>query len=115
MKPETRLMAAIFGEKSTGLDDEDYHESVGGLSLREVFESLLEGIAERRSHNAPQFAKRVKELIPARFGFNGPPKTYRELGKMFGVTRERTRQNELQALRMLSHPSRSSQLKPFLK
>ena len=114
MKPETRLMAAIFGAKSTGPDDEDYHESIGGVSLREVLETLLEGIAEQCSHQAPQFSKRVKPLMLARFGFDGPPKTLQQLGEMFGVTRERARQNELQALRMLRYPSRSRRLKDYL-
>jgi len=114
MKPETRLMAAIFGAKSTGPDDEDYPETVGGRTTRELLLTLLDEIAEIRSHNAPKFSQRVKELMLARFGFNGPPKTYEQLGEMFGVTRERARQNELQALRMLRYPSRSRRLKDYL-
>ena len=114
MKPETRLMAAIFGAKSNPPNDEDYPETVGGRSVREVLETLLEEIAEARSRNAPAFSKRIKELMLARFGFNGPPKTYQQLGEMFGVTRERTRQQELHALRMLRHPSRSRRLKDYL-
>lgn len=49
MKPEALLMAAIFGEKSSGPNDSDYHESVGGRNLREVLFSLLDKIAERRT------------------------------------------------------------------
>ncbi|MSE22046.1 hypothetical protein GKC44_12550, partial [Lactobacillus parabuchneri] len=37
-----------------------------------------------------------------------------EVGKVFGVTRERIRQIEAKALRKLRHPSRSKQLKDFL-
>ena len=38
-----------------------------------------------------------------------------EVGKVFGVTRERIRQIEAKALRKLRHPSRSKQLKDFLE
>ena len=115
MKPETKLMGAIFGECSRGLNDEDYRESVEGISLREALETLLDKVAESRSHNAPQFSQRIKPLMMARFGFNGPPKTYEQLGEMFKRTRERMRQNELTALSMLRHPLRSEWLKPYLR
>lgn len=115
MKPETLLMAAIFGEGSTGPNDDDYYESVSGRSLRDVLMSLLDKIAEQSSHNAPKFSLRVKPLFLARYGFNGPRKTYKELGEIFDVTRERTRQVEYRGLRMLRHPSRSRELKAYLK
>ncbi|HGI6466274.1 TPA: sigma factor-like helix-turn-helix DNA-binding protein, partial [Listeria monocytogenes] len=38
-----------------------------------------------------------------------------EVGRVFGVTRERIRQIEAKALRKLRHPSRSKQLKDFLE
>lgn len=115
MKPETLLMTAIFGETSTGHNNNDFLDNVQGRNLREVLLSLLDSIREKRARNAPKFSERVKPLILARYGFDGKPKTYKELGEIFGVTRERARQNVLQALRMLRHPSRSSQLKPFIK
>lgn len=55
-----------------------------------------------------------KEILLMRFGFsNGKPQTLEEIGKVFGVTRERIRQIEKKALKRLKHPSRSKKLKCF--
>jgi RNA polymerase primary sigma factor len=58
---------------------------------------------------------REKAILAMRFGLNdGVEKTLEEIGKVFGVTRERIRQIEAKALRKLRHPSRSRKLKAFL-
>jgi len=50
-----------------------------------------------------------------RFGLqNGQSYTLEEVGKKFGLTRERIRQIEGQALRRLRHPSRSRDLRDYL-
>ena len=51
-----------------------------------------------------------------RFGLvDGKPHTLEEVGKEFGVTRERIRQIESKTLAKLRHPSRSSKLKDFME
>jgi RNA polymerase sigma factor (sigma-70 family) len=59
---------------------------------------------------------REKRVLEMRFGIaSGHPHTLEEVGKVFGVTRERIRQIEAKALRKMRHPSRSKKLKDYLE
>jgi RNA polymerase primary sigma factor len=72
--------------------------------LQEQVESVLASLTNRE--------RRVLQL---RFGLDdGHPRTLEEVGKEFGVTRERIRQIEAKALRKLRHPSRSKKLRAYL-
>jgi len=59
---------------------------------------------------------RERRVLQLRFGLvDGHQRTLEEVGKRFGVTRERIRQLEAKALRKLRHPSRSRKLRDFLE
>lgn len=73
--------------------------------LQEQLAKTLEGLAERE-----------RKVISLRFGLeDGHPRTLEEVGREFGVTRERIRQIESKTLAKLRHPSRSQKLKDYLE
>ncbi|MCR8659236.1 RNA polymerase sigma factor RpoD [Paenibacillus endoradicis] len=73
--------------------------------LKEQLEDVLDTLTEREEN-----------VLRLRFGLDdGRTRTLEEVGKVFGVTRERIRQIEAKALRKLRHPSRSKRLKDFLE
>jgi RNA polymerase primary sigma factor len=62
-----------------------------------------------------ELSEREKEVVRLRFGLvDGQARTLEEVGKEFGVTRERIRQIEAKTLAKLRHPQRSQKLKEFL-
>lgn len=73
--------------------------------LQEQLSKTLDGLAERE-----------RKVISLRFGLeDGHPRTLEEVGREFGVTRERIRQIESKTLAKLRHPSRSQKLKDYLE
>ena len=73
--------------------------------LKEQLEEVLDTLTDREEN-----------VLRLRFGLDdGKVRTLEQVGKVFGVTRERIRQIEAKALRKLRHPSRSKQLKDFLE
>ena len=59
---------------------------------------------------------REQKVLKMRFGlYDGRARTLEEVGKEFGVTRERIRQIEAKALRRLRHPSKSKKLKDYME
>ncbi len=62
-----------------------------------------------------ELSEREQEIVRMRFGLDdGQARTLEEVGKEFGVTRERVRQIEAKTLAKLRHPLRSQRLKEFL-
>ena len=72
--------------------------------LREDLEEVMVSLTDRE-----------RTVIKLRFGLDdGQPRTLEEVGKVFSVTRERIRQIEAKALRILRHPTRSKKLQAYL-
>jgi len=62
-----------------------------------------------------ELTEREQEIVRRRFGLDdGLPRTLEDVGREFGVTRERVRQIEAKTLAKLRHPHRSQRLKEFL-
>lgn len=89
-------------------DDSTDIEAQTELSdLRDTIEKVL---------NSSCFTEKEVDIIKKRFGFEtGTPMTLEEVGKIYGVTRERIRQIEAKAIRKLRHPLRASQLKVYTR
>lgn len=80
-------------------------EAAASNLLTEDMRRVLENLSERE-----------RKVIEYRFGLiDGTPRTLEEVGKYFGVTRERIRQIESKTIKKLQHPHRSARLKDYLE
>ena len=80
-------------------------EAASESMLREQLDQVLDSLADRE-----------RKVIKFRFGLeDGHPRTLEEVGREFGVTRERIRQIESKTLAKLRHPSRSGRLKDYME
>jgi RNA polymerase primary sigma factor len=107
-RPRAHLsLETSIGEEDSHLGDfiEDSDavvpvDAASFILLQEQLESVLHTLSERE-----------KKVIQLRFGLtDGHPRTLEEVGREFGVTRERIRQIESKALSKLRHASRSEKL-----
>jgi RNA polymerase primary sigma factor len=79
-------------------------EAVSFTLLQEQLHSVLDTLSQREA-----------SVVSMRFGLtDGQPKTLDQIGKVYGVTRERIRQIESNAMSKLRHPSRSNALRDYL-
>jgi RNA polymerase primary sigma factor len=89
------------------IEDEDSPAPVDATSYQMLVEQLKDSL--------DTLTPREARVLQYRFGLeDGRPRTLEEVGRLFGVTRERIRQIEAKALRKLRHPSRSKKLRDYL-
>src|SRR6266567_3828629 len=104
-------LQAPIGEEDSDLGDfiEDADavvpiEAAAFIMLQDQLERVLDELAERE-----------QRIIQLRFGLtDGHPRTLEEVGREFGVTRERIRQIESKTLAKMRHPSRAQMLREYL-
>ncbi|MEO0279814.1 MAG: sigma-70 family RNA polymerase sigma factor [candidate division WOR-3 bacterium] len=100
-KDEEGVMEEVIADQFTKSPSELAREAIIKKTIEEVLSTLT---------------KREQKVIKLRFGLgNHPPMTLEQVGRIFGVTRERIRQIEAQALKKLRHPKRAEKLKSLLE
>ena len=108
----TSLETPIGDDEDSYLGDfiaDDSQASPYDLTSRKLLKENLDEVLASLSD-------REAKVLKMRFGLNGKrPMTLEEVGKEFGVTRERIRQIEAKALRKLKHPSHRKKLQDFLE
>jgi len=98
---DSSLLGDFIEDEDSAAPDEEVTSSM----LRELLQYILQDLPPREVR-----------ILQLRYGLvDGETYTLEEVGKKLGVTRERVRQIEAQALSRLRHPTRSRKLKGFLK
>jgi len=92
-----------FGDLIEDSEAVDPSEAVGFTLMQEKINEILDTLADREAG-----------VVRARYGLDdGQPKTLDEIGKIYGVTRERIRQIESKTMSKLRHPARANQMSDF--
>ena len=95
---------AFLGDFVEDRDAPALEDAVSDNLMREQLREALDALGDRESR-----------VLRLRYGLDdGHPQTREEVGKVFGVTRERIRQIEAKAIRKLRHPDRSGHLRYYL-
>ena len=96
---------STYGDFIPDLDNPNPEEYTMNEALKAELDNLLGNLSDRE-----------ERVIKLRFGLiDGRTRTLEEVGREYGITRERIRQIEAKALRKLRHPSKSNKLKDFIK
>jgi RNA polymerase primary sigma factor len=106
------LDSPVGEEDDSNLADfikDDAAEAPDGVAAKRL---LIEAVEEALG----ELSEREQDIIRRRYGLHdGQTRTLEEVGREFGVTRERIRQIEAKTLAKLRHPQRSQKLKEFLE
>ncbi len=96
-------------------DDSQLGDFIGDIHAENPLDATVsEALAKATLEVLDNLTPREEKVLRMRFGIGmNTDHTLEEVGKQFGVTRERIRQIEAKALRKLRHPSRSQKLKTF--
>jgi len=106
----TSLEAPVGEEKDSTLGD-----FIPDEEIRPEDQASAELLKSHLAEVLDTLNDREKKVLRLRFGLeDGRQRTLEEVGREFGVTRERIRQIEAKALRKLRHPTRSKKLKDYL-
>ena len=96
------------GKLSDLIEDANGHEPEDDLLTRDLKDTIRKTLMT--------LSENEREVIKYRFGLEGvKPMSLKELGKMFGLTKERIRQIEKKAIKRLKHPSRRHKLEDFVR
>ena len=111
VRPSLNAVAApIFGEFLLGMT-----VAMAGLYLASHTSDAAAGTFGLTQQVLETLSPREAGVIKMRYGLeDGQPKTLDDIGRVYGVTRERIRQIESKTMSKLRHPSRSQTLRDFL-
>lgn len=110
---ETTSLEAPVGEEEDSQLGDFIEDTTAEQPLETASRELLK---ENLNEVLSTLSDREAKVLKLRFGLDGEkPMTLEEVGREFGVTRERIRQIEAKALRKLKHPSRRKKLQDYLE
>ena len=123
MPPERILEVQKYGREPISLDtplgedgDAQFGDLIEDAEAVVAADAVTFGLLQDQLHDVlDTLTEREAGVVRLRFGLtDGEPKTLDDIGRVYGVTRERIRQIESKTLSKLRHPSRSQKLRDYL-